>query len=1576
MKNIIPLDLFINFPAQNTTNDPNLSSKCIDIASALSSARLFVITVFLLCFSQAGVAQMSWGEEYAKRIRAAEAVSPLSDQVLGDNISLFNGGLTFSATDVSVPGNNSLSVAFPRRVDPTIPMDGNLPGMPAWFLDLPHLSGIYAATDSAAGYWTPAARCSGSALPDGTSGFSPSQFWSGSRLSLPGGGGGDLLQLDGNPKLQIPQTGQTFTRVTKDRWFFSCLPSLQSGQPGEGFVGLAPDGSKYYFDWLTTTSYPGIQDRYGVNMYPLNRVRVRIYPTKIEDRFGNAVHYTWSGSKLIRIHSQNEIGREINISYTTTTTTITADGKQWLYSGSRVTNPDNTQWIYASTVPGFIQFSEEKETGNFGQLGQNYKMDRSNPCQVMRLLLPNIYTVTLTSPSGITGTYSMTAIRHRRTNVPLECEGDEAGGMDSRFNIVPLKSDSHSLIKKQVSGIGIATQTWSYAFDITGTTTTRPDSSIVKYTFGKAYQLNEGQLLKQETKNAAGSILSTVDNSYVTETEADNVAFPSYAGIDPRIFLSFGQDNWSSAGIRPVKTTTIIQDGVTFSNVVNNFDSFVSPTSVTKSSSLGDSRTDTTAYEHNLSKWVLGQVKTVTNTNTTPNVVLSSTDYDAVTALPLRNYSFGQTQPDTSFTYLSDGNVSTIKDALDRTVTLGDYYRGVPRLITFSDATTMAATVNSTGTIASVTDQLGTLTQYGYDTMNRLASITPPAGDTVAWAGTTQTFSINTVAAYGLPAGHWKQTISKGNYRKEIYFNAMWQPVVTREYDNSNIASTQRFTRMAYDVTGRTIFSSYPGTTDALTLGVRTQYDALGRVTKTIQDSELGALNTVTEYLSGFQTRVTNPRGFATTTSYQVFDSPDTSRPEIILSPGGISTTILRDHFGKTLEVTRSGTYGGSPISSTRKYVYDSDQRLCKRIEPETGATIMDYDAVDNLLWSVQGSALTSTVSCDRASVAAADKTVRTYNSLNRLLTTDVPGSTNDLTYDYFADGALKTLMNGGNRWDYTYNKLRLPETETLTIDGRVKTLTHSYNTLAQESSLTYPSGLVVATTPNALGQASQAGSYASAITYFANGGMSGFNYGNGIVHSMTQNVRQLPARSRDMNAAIAVLDDTYVFDANGNVASITDSTAGAGGNRVMTYDNADRLIRTNAPNQWWINNYITYDALDNIRVNTLGSRTHNYQYNATTQRLDQLTLPNALVARNLAYDASGNVTNNGAQSYVFDKANRMQSVNGLENYQYDGHGRRVKITRVSDNKISYPIYSLEGKIVADEDQRSNKTNDYIYLNGSLVAKRSAPIGTSTYTTSYQHTDSLGSPVAESDAAKTVTRIERYTSYGEASDGSAEQGPGYTGHVMDAATGLTYMQQRYYDPVIGRFLSADPDPSDIDTGWNFNRYNYAGNNPYKFTDPDGRKYALPNASKEFKKEFKAASKYLKKSEEGKQLFKELKKSSVTVNIVEAPSGSNDMYYDPAQKEIVWDPKSGLQVGTINDVQSPALGLLHEVDHAVGDIKGTAASTANIPGDPYHTAEEKRVIQSSETNAATKLGEPTRANHGGTPVQVGCSTCKK
>lgn len=109
-----------------------------------------------------------------------------------------------------------------------------------------------------------------------------------------------------------------------------------------------------------------------------------------------------------------------------------------------------------------------------------------------------------------------------------------------------------------------------------------------------------------------------------------------------------------------------------------------------------------------------------------------------------------------------------------------------------------------------------------------------------------------------------------------------------------------------------------------------------------------------------------------------------------------------------------------------------------------------------------------------------------------------------------------------------------------------------------------------------------------------------------------------------------------------------------------------------------------------------------------------------------------------------------------------------------------------------------------------------------TDTVYYYYTNTLHSAVLETDAqGNVVEQTTYYAPYGQVLNRSMRDGPGYTGHEEDPATGLNYMQQRYYDPQSGRFVSTDP-VMPTDDGGNFNRYEYANDNPYRYTDPDGR----------------------------------------------------------------------------------------------------------------------------------------------------------
>jgi RHS repeat-associated protein len=107
-------------------------------------------------------------------------------------------------------------------------------------------------------------------------------------------------------------------------------------------------------------------------------------------------------------------------------------------------------------------------------------------------------------------------------------------------------------------------------------------------------------------------------------------------------------------------------------------------------------------------------------------------------------------------------------------------------------------------------------------------------------------------------------------------------------------------------------------------------------------------------------------------------------------------------------------------------------------------------------------------------------------------------------------------------------------------------------------------------------------------------------------------------------------------------------------------------------------------------------------------------------------------------------------------------------------------------------------------------------------TVTYYYTSPQGTVLAKADSAGNVISTSDYRPYGSQALGTPEQGPGYTGHVNDVDSGLVYMQARYYDPEIGRFLSTDSASTTPGSVSAFNRYVYAKNNPLLNIDPDGR----------------------------------------------------------------------------------------------------------------------------------------------------------
>lgn len=220
------------------------------------------------------------------------------------------------------------------------------------------------------------------------------------------------------------------------------------------------------------------------------------------------------------------------------------------------------------------------------------------------------------------------------------------------------------------------------------------------------------------------------------------------------------------------------------------------------------------------------------------------------------------------------------------------------------------------------------------------------------------------------------------------------------------------------------------------------------------------------------------------------------------------------------------------------------------------------------------------------------------------------------------------------------------------------------------------------------------------------------------------------------------------------------------------------------------------FDALGNLETYFTENSELVYHYDAsqTPGRSNLLSAvdlgaSNPINYKTFTYDTRGNVTDNGLITFTYNLANQMVGAGDGKTFLYDGHNRRVKKT--TNDETSYSLYSQSGTLLYREtdDQGIN----YIYLGSRLVAKD----GFIPENAGDQHFKPFGSSVE-----------------GEINDA------GFTGHKFDTDLGLSYMQARYYDPVIGRFYSNDPlGFRDVHS---FNRYAYANNNPYKYVDPDGR----------------------------------------------------------------------------------------------------------------------------------------------------------
>ena len=237
---------------------------------------------------------------------------------------------------------------------------------------------------------------------------------------------------------------------------------------------------------------------------------------------------------------------------------------------------------------------------------------------------------------------------------------------------------------------------------------------------------------------------------------------------------------------------------------------------------------------------------------------------------------------------------------------------------------------------------------------------------------------------------------------------------------------------------------------------------------------------------------------------------------------------------------------------------------------------------------------------------------------------------------------------------------------------------------------------------------------------------------------------------------------------------------------------------------------------IGNIRERKLGARIVSIEYDGQNRVSRAKDTANGNVWWNYSHDARGNVIDDARHGFGYDLSNQPTSISGDDSgsYVYDGNLKRVK--QVVGGKTIYSVYNRAGQMLHRDNVSDAKETDYISVSGMSVAKVVNDVP------EYLFTDHLGSPIMGAKADRTIVWKEQFAPFGEklANPAAAEDNVGFTGHIQDS-TGLTYMQARYYDPVIGRFLSKDPVGFTAGGTDYFNRYAYVGNDPVNGTDPTG-----------------------------------------------------------------------------------------------------------------------------------------------------------
>lgn len=296
-------------------------------------------------------------------------------------------------------------------------------------------------------------------------------------------------------------------------------------------------------------------------------------------------------------------------------------------------------------------------------------------------------------------------------------------------------------------------------------------------------------------------------------------------------------------------------------------------------------------------------------------------------------------------------------------------------------------------------------------------------------------------------------------------------------------------------------------------------------------------------------------------------------------------------------------------------------------------------------------------------------------------------------------------------------------------------------------------------------------------------------------------------------------IDDYYKYDKNGQLIYadnyLDDCTS------TFSYDSRGNILKVDKYKH--NNENHTLDNLDNKTV--LTSKTFSY---SNDEWKDELTAVNGTP---LTYDENGNVLTYGNKKFTWNTGRNLESIvdgNNKYSYTYDETG--IRTSKTVNGKTTY-YNTKDGVIFSQTDG-----TDTIYFQ---YDNNGAPLGFVWNGTQYLYlTNQMGDVISITDAHGNEIVQYDYDPWGKCNfiepmiadekfaNNIANINPiRYRGYYLDSETDYYYLQSRYYDPDICRFINADlPEVSTITKSEysGLNSFSYCNNNPLNITDKNGQ----------------------------------------------------------------------------------------------------------------------------------------------------------